>query len=599
MSILLSCHNVSKTFGLDHLFTGVTFGLEERDKVAIIGPNGSGKSSLLKILAQVLEPDEGSVSVRKGKRLVYIDQQSSFAPHLTITEAIKQACPQKDRESDDLRVRINIIISKVGFADGEQLVTSLSGGWQKRLSIACALIQEPDILLLDEPTNHLDLEGILWLENLLKSSNFAYIIISHDRYFLENTSNRTIELNRTYPGGMFTAQGSYSQFLAFKAEYLIAQQNQQESLANKVRREVEWLQRGPKARSTKQQARIQAAEGLQSELADMNSRMRQGSVNIDFLSSQRKTKKLIHLQAVSKKLGEKQLLKDLDLTLSPGMRLGLLGLNASGKTTLLKILSGALSQDSGKVDRADNLKLVYFEQTRESLNPETSLKRTLAPHGDSVLVNDRSMHVVSWAKKFLFRPEQLDVPVGKLSGGERARLLIAKLMLEPADVLLLDEPTNDLDIQTLEVLEDSLMEFVGAVVLVTHDRFMLDRVSNLLLALDGKGKTEYFADYLQWQNAQKELKNKDSYRSEKSTSSSSESKISKKLSYNEQREFEQMEKKIADAEATLMHCQEQSEDPIIQSSASRLQEVYATMKTAQDEVERLYTRWAELEAKIK
>ncbi|MBP6217468.1 MAG: ABC-F family ATP-binding cassette domain-containing protein [Oligoflexales bacterium] len=594
---ILTGHNLTKSFGTEPLFSGLSIALQERDRLGIFGPNGSGKSTLLKILAGKIAPDEGSVSLRKGLRLVYVDQSSVFEKEATV-ESTLLAATGRGAEPEEQELRVKKMASKVGFLDLQQKAQSLSGGWKKRLGLACALIQEPDFLLLDEPTNHLDLEGILWLEALLKAAPFGYVVISHDRYFLENVSDKTMELNRVYPDGMFVIEGGYSDFLLKRSEFLSGQEQTQSSLANKVRRETEWLRQGAKARTTKQSARIKAAEGLQTQLVELNSRLRQSSVDIEFQSSNRKTKRLIELQSVSKALGGRTLFSNLNLTLTQGSRLGLLGLNASGKSTLLKIIQGILPIDSGKRESADKLRIVYFEQNRDSLDPNLSLRKSLSPHGDSVRVGERVIHLVSWAKKFLFRVEQLDVPVGRLSGGEQARVLIAKLMLEPADVLLLDEPTNDLDIPTLEVLEESLAEFPGALVLITHDRYMLDRVSNSLLALDGAGSAEFFADYPQWESKQKSRAKENNPKAELKKEGG---KSRKKLSYLEQREFEAMEASIAIAEGKRASSESELErlasSPAIDPSL--LQEASASLQKANEEIERLYTRWVELEAKCK
>ena len=310
-------------------------------------------------------------------------------------------------------------------------------------------------------------------------------------------------MNRRYPNGLFEAKGRYSEFLEQRDAALQAQADYQSSLANQSRREVEWLRRGPKARTTKAKARIDSAGRLIDELNDMESRQSKGPAGIDFTASGRRSKKLIEVIGLGKSLGAQLIVGSLDLQLGPGERIGLLGPNGSGKSTLLELLAGTLTPDAGTITRADRLRVVTFEQHRESLDQQATLRQALAPAGgDAVVYQERSVHLVSWAKRFLFKPEQLDLPVCRLSGGEQARLLIARLMLQPADVLILDEPTNDLDIPTLDVLEDSLLEFTGALVLVTHDRWLLDRVSTRLLALDGTGRADWFADYAQWEAAQ-------------------------------------------------------------------------------------------------
>jgi ATP-binding cassette subfamily F protein uup len=335
------------------------------------------------------------------------------------------------------------------------------------------------------------------------------------------------------------------------------------------------------------------------ELQDIESRQAQGSAGIDFTASGRKSKQLLIAKEVEKSLGGKLIISGVDILLGPGERIGLLGPNGSGKTTVLKLLAGTVEPDKGTITRADRLRVVTFEQHRESLDLQATLRRALTPAGgDAVVYQDRSVHLVSWAKRFLFKPEQLDLPVSRLSGGEQARLLIARLMLEPADLLILDEPTNDLDIPTLDVLEDSLLEFTGALVLVTHDRWLLDRVSTRLLALDGMGRAEWFADYAQWEEAQvrKAAQERKSQIAKESFAPAGTSKR-KGLSYKEQKEWDQIEGKILEAEETVMTCQAAANDPAIASSATDLQERYAALHAAQAEVEHLYARWAELEEK--
>jgi ABC transport system ATP-binding/permease protein len=363
-----------------------------------------------------------------------------------------------------------------------------------------------------------------------------------------------------------------------------------------VRREIEWLRRGAKARSTKAKGRIKEAGRLIAELGDVRARAAASTAGIDITSSQRRTRRLIVVRGLSKSLGGRPLIRGLDLTLTPGMRVGLTGPNGSGKTTLLNLLAGTLAPDAGEIERADGLRLVRFEQHRAGLDPAQSLRRALAPEGDAVTWKSRSVHVASWAKRFLFRPEQLEMPVGRLSGGEQARILIARVMCEPADLLILDEPTNDLDIPTLEVLEDSLADFHGGLVLVTHDRFMLDRVSTLILALDGEGGAETYADYAQWEAAG--AARAPSPRAQTgATPAVAPRPRTKRLGYLEQREWEGMERAVLDAETAAEACHEAAEDPGIAADPAALQARYAALEAARAEVARLYTRWAELETK--
>lgn len=597
--MLLSCESLGKSYGVKPLFTDLSLGLCEGDHVGLIGPNGSGKSTLLKILAGLEEPDCGTRSVRRQLRVGYVPQEPSFVEGHSVEDTLTKVLLDEGLDPHEQGRRIARALSLGGFVHADQAVSTLSGGWKKRLAIARSLMLEPDVLLLDEPTNHLDVDGILWLEGLLKAEPHAFIVISHDRRFLEAVTTRIWELNRRYPNGLFEAKGRYSEFLEQRDAALQAQADYQSSLANRVRREVEWLRRGPKARTTKAKARIDSAGRMIDELQDLESRQSKGSAGIDFTASGRRSKKLIEVIGLRKSLGAQLIVGNLDLQLGPGERIGLLGPNGSGKSTLLKLLAGTLSPDAGTISRADRLRVVTFEQHRDSLDQHVTLRRALAPAGgDAVVYQDRSVHLVSWAKRFLFRPEQLDLPVSRLSGGEQARLLIARLMLQPADVLVLDEPTNDLDIPTLDVLEDSLLEFTGALVLVTHDRWLLDRVSTRLLALDGTGRTEWFADYAQWEAAQARnaTEGRPPQRSKESASSGGRSKR-KGLSYKEQGEWDQIEMKILEAEQRVIACQAAASDPSIASSAAELQERYAALQIAQADVERLYARWAELEEK--
>ncbi len=601
-TLLLSCDAIGKGFGAHPLFEDLSFGISEGDRVGLIGPNGSGKSTLLKVLAGIEEPDSGKRSLRRGTRMGYVPQDPEFPPGKTVEEVLTEALADAPGEDYEKDIRVAIALGRAGFDDPAQAVDILSGGWRKRLAIARELVKAPDVLLMDEPTNHLDVEGILWLEDLLQVEPLAYLVVSHDRYFLENVTSRVLELDRRYPEGLFQAQGSYSDFLGKRDEVLRNQAEYQASLANKVRNEVEWLKRGAKARTTKAKGRIQEANRMISELEEMKARTGAAAsarAGIDFNATDRKTKKLLVAEGLTKSFGGKRIVKGLDLKLTPGTRLGLLGPNGSGKTTLLSLLDCTLEPDAGKIERADWLRTVRFEQNRETLDKSVSLRRALAPAGDSVLYQDRSIHVAAWAKRFLFRAEQLDTPVSRLSGGEQARILIARLMLRPADLLILDEPTNDLDIATLEVLEDSLLEFPGALVLVTHDRFLLESVSTMVLALDGRGGSEYFADYAQWESARQSAPPPSTKSTASRQAAPKVAKEAKRLSYKEQQEWDRMEAKLLEAENRLAAAQAAVEDPAVATDPVALQERCNELETARLEVERLYGRWAELEAKQK
>ena len=602
MAPIINAQGLSKRYGLAPLFEDISFTVSEGERIGLIGPNGSGKSTLLEILFGRVKPDHGEVAIRKGAKLSFVEQISRFAPETTCRSVIEGALERSGVPESECSFRAEEALSRAGFADFETHAAALSGGWRKRLAIVEGLVQEPDILLLDEPTNHLDLEGIKWLESLLEDAEFACVVVSHDRYFLENVANDMVELDRAYQEGFLRVKGKYSIFLEAKEAHLHAQGNRQDALANRVHTEIEWLRRGPKARATKSKSRIDKAHKMIGELADLNARSRTVTAKIDFSASNRQTKQLVVLDGVGYSIGGRSLFKGIDFTVTSGMRVGLVGPNGSGKTTLLRLLRGEIEPTAGTVRKADSLKIVYFDQNRE-LDPNLTLRRALAPDSDSVIYQDRITHVASWAARFLFNAEDLNRPVGRLSGGERARVLVAQLMLQPADVLLLDEPTNDLDIPTLEILEENLLEYRGALVLITHDRYMLDRVSTIVFGLDGLGNTERFADYSQWdawQNAQKAGNVAERTTSTKfpATRAETPSGVTKnRLTHTEAREFVSIEKQMAKAEQALIDRRAALEDREIASDASRLQIAFAEMEAAQKTVDNLYERWSELERK--
>jgi len=591
MALLASCNSLSKTFGSRALFEDISLGISDGERLGLIGANGSGKSTLLKILSGHLEPDSGAISLRRNTRVGYLAQETEFPPGQTVAEAIAQAIEGERLDDMERAARINTMLGRAGFVDGSVAADSLSGGWRRRLAIARELVLQPEVLFLDEPTNHLDLEGILWLEKQLANAPFASVIVSHDRYFLDNVVTCMAEIDRIYPQGLFRVNGSYSDFLAKKAEFLHAQSNRQEALTNMVDREVEWLRRGAKARTRKSKARIDDAGRLMRDLADLNQRTAKAVTAIDFTATERRTKRLVSVESISRELGGRTLFRNLSFVLTPGTRLGLLGRNGTGKTTLLRLLAGEQEPDSGRVERAQALRIVYFDQARQQLDTSQTLRHGLGAHGDHVIYQDRPIHVAGWAKRFLFDSGQLDRPISSLSGGEQARVLIANLMLQPADLLLLDEPTNDLDIPTLEVLEESLTEFPGALVLVTHDRFLLDRVSTAVMGLDGQGSAELFADYWQWEAAQ----TRPAPKVEKEAVERVAAPAKKKLSYKDAREWEQMEARILEAESELEALHAEMQSPEVVSNGPRLKDLYEKVEAGQNRVAELYARWAELE----
>ena len=598
MPPILNAQAISKQFGAEPLFRDISLTVEDGARIGLIGPNGSGKSTLLAVLSGQMAPDSGEVAVRRHTRTAYVAQDSHFAAGLTVVQVLDAALEAENVPVADHDGRMRELAGRAGLDDLNAAADALSGGWRKRLAITAALVGKPDVLLLDEPTNHLDLEGIEWLEELLSRGAFAVVSVSHDRYFLEATSNEIVELNRAYAGGLFRVKAGFSRFLEERQAYFEAQSRQEQALRNRVRTEIEWLRRGPKARTTKSKARIQTAETMIGELAEIGARGAAGTAGIDFSASDRKTRRLVEFDDVRCDVAGRTLFSGLNFVLTAGSRVGLIGPNGSGKTTLLRLLQGEMAPTSGQVRRADALQMVYLSQMRQ-LDEEQTLRRALAPEGDAVIFEGRQVHVASWASRFLFRAEQLNQPVKNLSGGERARVLIARLMLQPADVLLLDEPTNDLDLPTLEVLEDNLLAFKGAMMLVSHDRFLLNRVTTSVLGLDGQGGIGQFADYTQWEDWVANNRNRRTEPAAVEAKAPTERGDSrrKKLSYLEAREFAGIEERIAASDARLLAAQMHMGNPDIATDASALQQALEELAAAKQDNEALYERWTELSEK--
>ncbi len=602
MPPILNAQGLTKSFGATILFKDIAFTISEGDRVGLIGPNGAGKSTLLMALAGEEPVDSGDIALRRNARVQYVRQESTFASGLTVRQVLEQALTRAHISEDEREGRLQETAGRIGFPDLTAEAATLSGGWRKRLAIAEVIVSRPDVLLLDEPTNHLDLEGIAWLEEMLRTARSAVVMISHDRYFLENAATDIIELNRIYTDGLLRVRGSYSKFLEGRELYLAAQAKTQDSLRNKVRNEIEWLRRGPKARATKAKARIDNAHELIGKLAEIDARTRTAVAGIEFSATERQTFRLVEMKNVAIELGKRTIVRNLDFSIIHGMRIGLVGANGTGKTTILRLIAGELEPSAGTIKRAPVLRTVYFSQMRE-LDPELTLRRALAPDSDAVVYQDRVIHVASYAAKFLFTSDQINQPVSRLSGGERARVLIARLMLQPADLLLLDEPTNDLDIETLEILEESLLEYKGSLVLVTHDRYMLDRVTDVVLGLDGKGNTERLADYAQYEQWRKEADEPaatDAAKSAPSTAEpAAESRTSgkKKLSYLEAREFAGIEDQVEAAEVRLQAARLTLESPAVATDAAALVAALAEAEEAQALADSLYARWAELTEK--
>ncbi|MBX9725535.1 MAG: ABC-F family ATP-binding cassette domain-containing protein [Candidatus Obscuribacterales bacterium] len=593
MALLLHCQKLSKSYRSRPLFENLSISIEEDERIGIVGPNGAGKSTLMKIICGEVEPEEGKLNMKKDLRICYLPQEDSFKEK-EVGQVLQNAVAALKLEEHEADTRVEKQITQFGFEGRKQKVASLSGGWRKRLAIARELIKEPDLLLLDEPTNHLDLNGVIWLEKLLLQARFSIMLVTHDRQFLENVSTRIVEINPAYEDGCLSVKGAYCDFIVAREEYFAAQAHLEQALASKVRKEIAWLQRGARARQTKSSARIRDAGELIDSLSEVRGRNTQNTkIDIDFDATGRKTKELLVTKGLEKSLGGRRLISGLDMILRPGTRIGLLGANGSGKTTLLKMLTGELEPDKGTIKRADSLRVIWFDQNREQLDQSKTLWKSLCPEGDKVTYRDKPTHVSSWARRFLFKPDQLHMPISYLSGGEQARILIANLMIQPADLLILDEPTNNLDLPSLEVLEESLCDFPGAVVLVTHDRFMIHEVPNLILALDGKGGVNYFADYSQWEASVEEEEER--ARKEEKQSKSDAREKAKGLSTSEKKELLEISDRIEEAEKNLAAMRADMDNPAFAADHQKLIDMQKKLDEAQKSVEKIYKRWEDLE----
>ena len=643
--MLLSATDLSKSHGLRELFRGVSISVADGDRVGFIGPNGSGKSTMLRMLAGAEEPDAGLVRTQRGAVIVYVPQRDDFADGSTprsVATAASLCAASVHGDAHEAEVLGGMILGKLGFPESrmDDAVELLSGGWKKRLSIARGLCEAggtPDLLLLDEPTNHLDVEGIRWLEQFLaRPSNDiragACVFITHDRAFLERVATRVVELSRAYAQGTLTAEGNYTEFLRRRADFLESQARAESALANEVRIDNVWLGRGAQARRTKAKGRIEDSADRREELdaiSERNAAATAGGARVDFTASGRRTRRLVQAEGISKSFtdlrGESRtLFRALDLELAPGDRIGLMGPNGSGKTTLLRILCGDLATDTGTVRFADPMpRIVILRQQRADIPESTLLRDAICPLGDVVDFQGRPMHITAWARRFLFKDAQLLQTVGNLSGGERARAHLARMMLEPADILVLDEPTNDLDIPTLEVLEESVESFPGAVLLVTHDRTMLERLAKSVVVIGAPDASVSVVASLDQALAALEraeratqVRDRASERAARgggrggaergaasaapaasAPSATTVPPTRKRLNFKEQREFDAIEAAVHAAEHASHIAEARVNDPAIASDHLKMAAACKVLDAAHALVATLYARWQELESK--
>jgi len=577
---LLTLRGIRKAFGGRELFDSISLNVLEGERIGLIGPNGAGKTTLLKIIAGLEEPDEGERALRKGLRLAFLEQE----PHLDAAAPIRDIV-RAGLKGEEAEHEVERMISRVGLADPDVLCGNLSGGERRRVALAQVLLEDPDLLLLDEPTNHLDAFVTQWLEELLIGIKMPLLMVTHDRYFLDRVTSRIVELDR---GELHSYEGGYLAFLDKQGRRLSAERKGEATRKNLLRRESEWIRRGPQGRATKAKARIQRHDVLvESKKASLPEEL-----VLEIPPGPRLGKKVFELKGVTKA----PLFSDLDLEIGGRERIGIVGPNGVGKTTLLKILLEELEPDSGTISRGETVEIAYIDQTRAELDENKSVLREISGGHSSVKIGTRLVRIESFLAAFLFDAAQFPAPVGMLSGGERNRVLLAKLMLKGGNVLVLDEPTNDLDLMTLRVLEEALVAFPGTVLVVTHDRYFLDRVATRILYLDGKGGVrEWPADMTALLDQLKQERSAAKPR-KKREARERVARPGNKRTYAEQIELDALPDRIAVAEAAVTELDARLADPEVYARPD-VGEIIERRKREVTELDRLYARWEELESK--
>jgi len=631
---LISLDRISVAFGYLPLLDEVSLQIEPRERVCVIGRNGTGKSTLLRVLAGDLAPDRGSIWLQPGLRRARLEQDVPLSSDLSVFDAVAEGLGEirtlvadyhhaavgvaanpspelldllgrlqhelEERDGWRLEQRVELVLSKLDL-DADAVVSTLSGGWRRRVLLARALVAEPGVLFLDEPTNHLDIDAITWLEEFLAEYTGAVVFVTHDRAFLQRLATRIVEIDR---GTVTSWPGDYATYLRKKEEVLANEMLQQEKFDKRLAEEEAWLRRGVKARRTRDEGRVRALMAMREERAARRAQV--GTVRLQAERAEGSGQLVFEARDVSKAYGANTVVRDVSTRIMRGDRIGIIGPNGAGKTTLLRLLIGEIAPDSGEVRRGANVQLAYYDQQREQLDPERSVFETIGDGNDRVTVNGRTRHVNAYLADFLFPVERASSPVRSLSGGERNRLLLARLFTRPANVLVLDEPTNDLDIETLELLEAELVEWPGTLLLVTHDRTFLDNVVTSTLVLEGDGRVaDYVGGYEDW------LRQRPSSRaaipeprvaSPESRAPSREPRVGspepKKLTYKEQRELDALPGRIESLEAEQRSLNQRIADPAFYlESAEAIRAAMARAESLEAELSVVLARWDELESR--
>lgn len=599
MPAQISAVKITKSFGARVLFKDLSISLASGEKIGVLGPNGVGKSTLVKLLARVDEPDEGSIVWSSGQKIQYVQQQPVFKPTDSLFTVFSDVL-----NGDDYNQQINLTVwsDEIGLSlenADTVLVSALSGGQQKKVALLKALISEPDFLILDEPTNHLDVESILWLEDHLASQkNMGLLVVTHDRLFLQKVSNQILDIDPKYRGGYLRSEGGYAAYLESREIQLEGQKSQESARANDFRRELLWLRRGAQGRQTKQKARQDMIGELGEEVKELRKINADRRIQLEITTQGRAPKKLIEATDLSHSYGDKLLFKNLSLVIENKSRIAFLGRNGSGKTTLIKDLLGLSQPSTGTVKPSDRLTFSYFDQNKIGFDPKDTLQTAICPEGDYVHLGGQPIFIKSYLDRFKFRREQHDLPVTKLSGGELARLWIAKMMLNSANLLVLDEPTNDLDFQSLETLREALAEFDGAVLLITHDRFFMEQVCDTIIAFPVRenhdGTLIRFASYLQWEEWFRQEKNS----KEQSPTATKVAKVDAPTSSDSNKNKKDLlrtEKMIQEKEQKMSELQAQLASPAISSDSKKLAELSLEIQKQEKGLEELLNKWESLQ----
>ena len=590
---LVSLDHISMAYGHLPLLDDASLLIEPGERVCVIGRNGTGKSTLLQIIGGEVTPDAGTVWRQPALRIARLEQDVPLSTDRPVRDVVADGFNELPHVDDwHVDVSVDMVISRLGLP-ADAIVSTLSGGWRRRVLLARALVAQPDLLLLDEPTNHLDIEAMMWLESFLEDYRGAVVFVTHDRAFLQRVATRIVELDR---GRLTSWPGNYETFLEKKEAWLANESIQHEKFDKKLAQEEAWLRQGIKARRTRDEGRVRALMAMRKERADRRAQI--GKVRLQAESADRSGQVVFEAESVSKSFGGPPVVQDASFRIMRRDRVGLIGPNGSGKTTLLRMLMGELDPDSGEVRRGTNVQIAYYDQQREQLDPERTVFDTVGEGNDTVTVNGRTQHVHGYLRDFLFPTERANSPVKALSGGERNRLLLARLLTRPMNVLVLDEPTNDLDIETLELLESYLVDWPGTLLLVSHDRAFIDHVVTSTLVFEGNGKVqEYVGGYEDWLRQ----------RSVEETAAKPEVSAStralppkKKLSFKEQREIQDLPRRIErmEAEQEELHARIASPE-FYKEPPDAIARALARLDELKDSLHDTYARWDELDSRTK